>query len=69
VFKAGDVLVCAAAFFEVQAVSSMACRFRLRTSSKLPSCVVCCPVVLGELIWPDGVLHLSTAFNSCKVPV
>jgi hypothetical protein len=45
-FKAGYVSVCTAAFFEVPVVSSVARRFRLRTSWKPSSCVVCCPVVL-----------------------
>jgi hypothetical protein len=68
-FKAADVLVCTAAFFEVPPVLSVACPFRLHASYIVPSCVVCCPVVFGGLVWPARVLTLSTAFNSCKVTV
>jgi hypothetical protein len=51
-FKADNVLVCTAAFFEVPTVLSVARRFRPRTSWKPSSCVICCPVALGELVWP-----------------
>jgi hypothetical protein len=69
VFKAGDVLVCTAAFSVVPAVSSVVCRFRRRTSWKPSSCVVCCPVAFGELVWPSRVLALSSVLNSCNVTV
>jgi hypothetical protein len=55
-FKAGDVLVCTAAFFEVPVVSSVARLFRLRTSWKPSFCVVCWPVVFGRLVWSARVL-------------
>jgi hypothetical protein len=51
-FKAGDVLVSIVAFFEDPVVSSVGRRFRLRTSWKVSSCVVCCPVGFGTIVWP-----------------
>jgi hypothetical protein len=69
IFKVGDVSVCTAAFFEVPSVSSVVRPFRLRTSWKPPSCVVCCPVAFGELVPSARVLALSTAFNSSEVTV
>jgi hypothetical protein len=51
-FKAGNILVRTAAFFEVKVVRL----FCLRTSWKPSSCVVCCPVVFGRLVWPTRVL-------------
>jgi hypothetical protein len=44
-------------------------RFRLRTSWKPSSCVACCPVVFGRLVWSARVLALITAQNSCNVSV
>jgi hypothetical protein len=55
------------AAFEVRAVSSVLCRFRLRTSLKPSSCVDCSPADFGALVWPAGVLALSTAFKSPNV--
>jgi hypothetical protein len=62
-FKADGVLLSTAAFFEVPAVYLVACHFRLHTSWKPSSCVVC-SVTFGELVW---VLALSTTLNSSKV--
>jgi hypothetical protein len=45
-FKEGDVLFYTATLFEVPSVSLMARRCRFRTSWKISSYVVCCPVAL-----------------------
>jgi hypothetical protein len=66
-FQAGDVLVCTAAFFEVPSISLVAGCLCLRTYWILPSCVFCCPVAFGRLVWPASVLALSTALNSCNL--
>jgi hypothetical protein len=68
-FKAVGVSVCNVAFFEVPVVSSVARLFRLRTSWKSFSLLVCYPVVFGMLVLSARVLALFMAFISCNVTV